>query len=177
MARQKRQNKTTNRRTRSAAAAMNPRQRDARNRALHALALMRNGESLAAACRAEHIKPDTFLRYVGSAVRHDKPGGRFRVATKDTLTRDLQVHTTDGPVRVAAKGITAARRFSAYENAIAHFNRTGDTSKLKPFKGKTFTAEGRRHEFLTDPDRLMELVEADALRLDSLYASVATRRS
>ena len=176
MARQKRQTRTTHRRTRSAA-AIDARQRDLRNRALHALALMRKGESLAAACRAEHIKPDTFLRHVGSAVQHDKPGGRFRIAKADTLTRDLQVHTSDGRVRVAAKGITAARRFSDYENAIAHFNRTGDTSRLKPFKGKTFTAEGRRHEFLTDPDRLMELVEADALRLDSLYASVGTRRS
>lgn len=135
---------------------------------------MRKGESLAAACRAEHIKPDTFLRYVGSAVRHDKPGGRFRVVAKDKLTRELQVQTTEGPVLVSAKGIDAARRFSAHANAIGHFNRTGDTSRLKDFKGKTFTSEGRRYEYLTDSDKLMELAEADALRLDSLYASVST---
>jgi hypothetical protein len=141
------------------------------------LALMRRGESMSAACKAEHIKPDTFLRYVGRAVRHDKPGGRFRVvASRDTLTRQLQVPTADGTVPVTVRGIKAAREFSAHANAIAHFNRTGDASRLKRFKGRTFIAEGRRYEFLTDPDKLMELAEADALRLDSLYASVSSRR-
>jgi len=144
-----------------------------RNRALHALALMRKGESLAAACRAEHIKPATFLRHVGSAVRHDKPGGRFRVIKTDTLRRDLQVPTEDGPVQVSVKGIKAAREFSAHLNAIAHFNRTGDTSRLKRFEGRTFIANGKRHHFLTDPEKLMELAQADALRLDSLYASIS----
>jgi hypothetical protein len=131
---------------------------------------------MSAACKAEHIKPDTFLRYVGRAVRHDKPSGRFRVAATDTLRRELQVPTADGPVHVSVKGIKAAREFSAYLNAIARFNRTGDTSRLKRFKGRTFTADRRRHKFLTDPDRLMELAEADAPRLDSLYASVSSRR-
>jgi hypothetical protein len=137
---------------------------------------MRSGESLSAACRAEHIKPATFLRYVGGVVRHDKPGGRFRVVASDALRRELQVPAADGPVRVSAKGIRAAREFSEYLNAIAHFNRTGDTSRLKRFKSRTFIAEGRRYEFLTDPDKLMELAEADALRLDSLYASVSSHR-
>jgi hypothetical protein len=137
---------------------------------------MRRGESLSAATRAEHIKPDTFLRRVGGAVRHNRPGGRFRVVETDTLRRELQVPTANGPVHVSAKGIKAAREFSAYLNAVAHFNRTGDTSRLKRFKGRTFTAEGRRREFLTDPDKLMELAEADALRLDSLYASVSSQR-
>jgi hypothetical protein len=137
---------------------------------------MRQGESLSAACRAEHIKPDTFLRYVGSAVRHDKPGGRFRVTKNDALTRDLQVPTADGLVQISVKGIKAAREFSAHANAIAHFNRTGDASRLKRFKGRTFKSGGRRFEYLTDPDKLMELAEADALRLDSLYASVSSQR-
>ena len=141
-------------------------------RALHVLALMRRGESMSAACRAEHIKPDTFLRYVGRAVRHDKPGGRFRVVAKDTLTRNLQVPTADGTVAVAMRGMKAAREFSAYLNAIGHFNRTGDTSRLRRFKGRTFTAEGRRYAFLTDPDKLMELAEADALRLDSVRVRI-----
>jgi hypothetical protein len=141
------------------------------------LALMRRGESMSAACKAEHIKPETFRLYVGGVVRHDKPGGRFRVvASRDTLTRQLQVPTADGTVPVTVKGIKAAREFSAYLNAIAHFNRTGDMSRLKRFKGRTFAAEGQRNEFLTDPNKLMELAEADALRLDSLYASVSSRR-
>jgi len=150
--------------------------RGAYHRALKALALMRSGKSLSAACKAEHIKPDTFRRYVGSAIRHDKPSGRFRVAPADTLTRRLAVPTAEGEAHVTVRGIKAAREFSAHANAIAHFNRTGDKSRLKRFEGKTFRAGGRRHEFLTDPEQLMELAEADALRLDSLYASVSERR-
>jgi hypothetical protein len=138
------------------------------------LALMRRGESLSAACKAEHIKPETFLRHVGSAVRHDKPGGRFQVVKTDVLRRELQVPTADGPVQVSVRGIKKAREFSEYLNAIAHFNRTGDESRLRKFKRRTFVAGGRRYEFLTDPAKLMELAEADALRLDSLYASAST---
>jgi hypothetical protein len=143
-------------------------------RALHALALMRRGESMSAACRAEHIKPETFLRHVGRAVRHDKPGGRYRVARTDTLRRDLEVQTPDGPIHVSAKGIKAAREFAVHANAIAHFNRTGDESRLKRFKGKTFKVGRKRYEFLTDPDALMVLADADALP-ESLYTSFTGR--
>lgn len=164
-------------RSRVAKRQTNPERKGAAyDRALKALALMRRGDSLSAACKAEHIKPDTFRRYVGTAVRHDRPSGRFRATRVDTLTRELSVPTSLGPTRVNVKGIKAARQFSAHANAIAHFNRTGDRSRLKRFEGKTFTAGGRRHQFLTDPDQLMELAEADALRLDSLYASVSERR-
>jgi hypothetical protein len=137
---------------------------------------MRSGESLSTACKIEHIKPETFRRYVGNAIRHDKPSGRFRVTPSDTLTRQLSVPTAEGAARVTVRGIKAARDFSAHANAIAHFNRTGDRSRLKRFEGKTFKAGGRRYAFLTDPEQLMELAEADALRLDSLYASVSERR-
>jgi hypothetical protein len=132
---------------------------------------------MSAACRAEHIKPQTFLRHVGRAVHRDRPGGRFRVAKTDRLVRYLQeVQTTTGPIKVVAKGIARARKFSAHANAIAHFNRTGDTSRLKRFKGRSFVTDGHRYEFLTDPDRLVELAGADALRLDSLYASASRSR-
>src|SRR5262249_30267318 len=107
--------------------------------------------------------------------RQDKPGGRFRALKTDRLVRNLhQVQTTEGPIDVAARGIKHAREFSDHLNAIAHFNRTGDRSRLEKFEGRTFIAGGRQYEFLTDPDKLMELAEADALRLDSLYASAST---
>src|SRR3974377_2194 len=49
---------------------------EVRTRAMHVLAKMRRDKlSLAEACRLEHIKPDTFLKHVGSAVKQDKPDG------------------------------------------------------------------------------------------------------
>jgi hypothetical protein len=137
---------------------------------------MRRGYSRAAACRLEHIKPETFQRYVGSAVRQDRPGGPFRAVATDRFQRTVQVPTSQGYVSVAVTGNRTARELSDYLNAVGHFNRTGDDSTLRRFRGKTFNVRGgRRLEFLTDPAALMTLAEADALRLDSLYASVSGR--
>ena len=170
------QPRPTHRRAKRSPSPATTRRRDTRNRALHALALMRHGKSLAEATRLEHIKPRTFLRYVGKAVRQDRPGGRFRALASDRFRRDdLQVPTTDGYVTVSVTGIKTARLLSNYLNAIGHFNRTGDDSKLRDFRGKTFTTvDGRRLEFLTDPNTLMQLAEADALHLDSLYAPITS---
>jgi hypothetical protein len=150
---------------------------ETRKRVLRALALMRQGESLSTATRREHIKPSTFLRYVGAQVRRERPGGRFQVARRaHSRTPSLRVPSARGPVLVKAKSRAVRRRFSAFGNAIGHFNRTGDVSRLRPFKGKSFiAADGTRVEFVTDPKTLITLAEAGALRLDQLYASVRRR--
>ena len=65
---------------------------EARARALHALALMRREKlSRAEACRLAHIKPATFQRHVGTAVRQDRPGGRYYALKTDRFRRELQV--------------------------------------------------------------------------------------
>ena len=100
---------------------------------------------------------------------------RFWVEVLAGHQREVHALTPLGSVPVSVRGVATARRLSTYFNAVAHFNRTGDASKLRPFRGKTFqTASGGRQPFLTDPDALMRLAEADALQLDSLYASVGT---
>lgn len=136
---------------------------------------MRHGASMAAACRAEHIKSTTFRHLVGSAVRQDRPGGRFRALKADRLQREVRALTPHGPKPVSVTGVATARRLGVYLNAVAHFNRTGDESRLRPFQGKTFRiAGGGKQPFITDPDTLIRLAEAEALHLDSLYASVGT---
>lgn len=150
------------------------READAHNRALHVLAHMRrDGLSLAAASRLDHIKPRTVLRHVGSALRQDKPGARFRVTRSDRFKRELQIPTALGPTKAPVYGIKAARKLSKYANAVNHYLRTGDPSRLEAFKGKTIRVRGRKIELTTDPSTLSALAEADALRLDQLYASVA----
>ncbi len=127
--------------------------------------------SLAEACRLEHIKPRTFLRYVGSSVRQDRPGSRYRATAGDRFRRDLQVPTALGPTKVPVYGSKAARELSKYANAINHYLRTGDASRLEPFKGKKVGVRGRKIELITDPSTLSALAQADVLRLDQLYAS------
>ena len=145
---------------------------DAGTRALHALAKMRRNKlSLAEACRLEHIKPSTLLRHVGSAVRQDRPGGRYRATAGDRLRRDLQIPTALGPTRVPIHGSKKAKEISNYLNAIALYLRKGDTSKLERFRGKTIRVRGQKLELITDPATLSALALAGALQFDQLYAS------
>jgi len=145
---------------------------DARTRALHALSRMRRQHlSLAGACRLEHIKPSTFLRQVGSAVRQDKPGGRYRAFAGDRFRRDLQIPTVLGPTPVPIYGSKNAREISNYLNAVALYLRKGDTSKLTQFKGKTVGVRGQNLELITDPQTLSALALAGALQFDQLYGA------
>ena len=149
-------------------------QEQARNRALHALSHMRRKNlSLSKAARLEGIKPGTVLRYVGSGVRQDRPGGRYRATAGDSFRRDLQVPTALGPARVPVRGSKAAKELSKYANAVNRYLRKGDTSQLKPFAGKKVRAGKQQVELITDPRTLSALAEADALKLDQLYASAA----
>jgi len=141
---------------------------------MHALATMRREKiSLAEACRLEHIKPVTLKHYAGSAIRQDKPGGRYRATAGDGFRRELQVPTALGPARVKVRGSKAARELSKYANAVSRYLRKGDTSHLKPFVGKKVRVGKQRVELITDPSTLSALAEADALTLDQLYASAS----
>jgi hypothetical protein len=75
------------------------RQAEALAHALHALALMRHGKSMSEACRLEHLKPATFRRLVGRAVRQDRVSGRVRALRRDRLVANLEVPSARGPVR------------------------------------------------------------------------------
>jgi hypothetical protein len=145
----------------------------ARTRALHALAKMRREKvSLAEACRLEHIKPSTFLRYAGSAVRQDKPGSRYRAVSGDRFRRDLRIPTVLGPTEISIYGSKNAKDISNYLNAVALYLRKGDTSKLERFKGKTVGVRGQKLELITDPQTLSALALAGALQFDQLYAAL-----
>jgi hypothetical protein len=148
----------------------------ARTRALHALSLMRQGHlSLAEACHLEHIKPATVLRYVGSAVRQERPGGRYRATKSDRFRRDLQIPTASGQITITVSGSKAATEIAEYQNAVARYLRKGDASKLKRFQRKMVGIRGQRVELVTDPTILSSLAQAGALQFDQLYASIAGR--
>jgi hypothetical protein len=137
----------------------------ARSRALAVLARMRSrGESLTQAAHFEHTTPRTVRKIVGRQLRRDSSG--HYVATRgDTLRRDLSVLGFDGYQPVVARSSKQAHIAADHLIAVGRFLRTGDTEWLKPFIGKRVGGV----ELLTDPDRLYELVDADLVRLDSLY--------
>ena len=154
----------------------NERTSETRERALNALSKMRREHlSLSKACREEHIKPATLRRYAGSALRQDKPGGRFRATAGDSFRRDLQIPTTHGMTVFPIYGSKNASIIAKYLNAVSAFQRN-KPNNLASFKGKTVKARGQEIELLTDPAILMQLVEADALHFDQLYASATGAR-
>jgi hypothetical protein len=156
---------------------MQKKQRDTEvhTRALHALSKMRRDKvSLAEACRLEHIKPSTFLRHVGSAVKQNRPGGRYEATAGDRFRRDLQIPTVLGPTPVPIYGIKNAREISNYLNAVALYLRKGDTSTLTRFKDKTVEVRGQKLELITDPQTLSALALAGALQFDQLYGAFTT---
>ena len=132
--------------------------------------------SLSAASRREHVKPATVLRYVGRAIRQDKPSGRFRAAQHDRLARDLRIPTPEGYTTISVRGSKNAQLISSYLNAVGNFLRTGNETNLAKFRGKVLRAEGQRVELLTDTATLSRLADADALHLDHLYKSLAGAR-
>jgi hypothetical protein len=141
-------------------------------RALRALAEMRKGVSLANACRQERLKPDTFRRHVGNAVRRNREGGRFFAVSEDTLRRELYVLTDGGYVPLVVTGSKMASLIAEHANAVAHFYRRNDPSKLRKFEGQTFQIGGRNVILMTDPAKLRELEDADAHKLDTLYVGI-----
>jgi hypothetical protein len=129
--------------------------------------------SLAEACKQAHVKPATVLRYVGSAVHQSKAGSRYVVTRNDSFRRDLQIPTALGQVDIPVRGSKVAREISRYSNAVGLYLRTGDTSSLKPFIGKTVGGHrGQQIELLTDPDTLSALAQAGSLNIDQLYSDV-----
>ena len=73
------------------------REREARERALAALALMRREKrSLTAAARAKDTNPRTVRRYVGSALRRKGLSGRYKAKPRDRLLRVLRIPTRGG---------------------------------------------------------------------------------
>jgi hypothetical protein len=133
---------------------------------------MRRGTSLAAAVRQVGLKPDTFKRHVGKAVRRRGAAGRFFALSTDTLRREVQVLTEQGRVPVVVNDLKTARLLSEHLNAVGHFYRRNDPSKLHKFEGKTVKVNGLKLALLTDPATLRELEGADAVRVDSLYVDV-----
>lgn len=139
----------------------------ARDRALHALADMRNGASISRAARANGVTPRTMKRYLGSALSQDRPGGRIRATKSDRLVRYLQVPGLHGPIDIAAHGLTEASEIARYKAAVNRFL-AGDRKALAPWHGRTIAGVA----LITDARTLKGLTQNDLLPY-SLYRSLS----
>jgi hypothetical protein len=138
-----------------------------RQRALRALTDMRRGASLSQAARNNGITIRTMKRYVGAALRQDRPGGRIRARKSDRLPRYLQLPGADGPVEITTRGSKEAREAARYKAAVNRFL-AGDANALAPWRGKKIAGV----KLITEKDTLKSLAHKDLLPY-SIYRSLS----
>ena len=142
----------------------------ARNRALHALARVRRGESLSQAARAEHVKLATIKKYLGGQFHQDAPGKRWKPTKSDRLTARMNVLTPLGPMAVPVRGSRERTRLARYNIALAKWRRgePGADAELAAFEGKRVGG----HPLITDVKLLATLEDASVIDFDELYSSL-----
>jgi len=136
-------------------------------RAFRALAAMRQGASISRAGRENGITPRTIKRYVGAALRQDRPGGRIRARKSDRLLRYLQIPGPNGPIDITARGSKQAKQISSYKAAVNRFL-AGDPKALTRWHGKKIAGI----ELITNKEILKGLAHKDLLPY-SLYRSLS----
>jgi hypothetical protein len=153
--------------TRRVVGTMRPSEKQARARALDALALMRNRDlSLSAAAREAHTTPNTIMRWTGTELA-EKRGGRRIVTKADRLYRTMRVVSTGGTVEVEVRGSRQARRIAQHMNAVKQFLATGDETALRRFEG----AKVAGVLLETDPDKIEEMGRVHELSFEDIYSS------
>jgi hypothetical protein len=150
-------------------APRNEREKQARNRTLHALNLIRRkGYALEDALREAGTSGRSFHKYVGSEVLPSKPGQRLRVTREDRRIREMPIITALGDVPRKIHGSKQASLNAAHRRAALHYLRKGDDALLLAFQGKSIDGV----ELLADPELISALAEQGAIKPEQFYASV-----
>ncbi len=144
------------------------RQREIRERALHAVARSRRkGISLKVAAREEHVTLRSLARYVPAAIKRDK-SGQLIAAKGDRYRREMMLPSALGEVPISVYSSREASLLTKYRLALAKYARTGNELVLRRFQGLTVSA----HALPTDPGQIMTLLGAGEFQPDRLYAAI-----
>ncbi len=81
------------------------------------------------------------------------------------------VMTSKGKRALSIRKQRTRKRISAHALAVKRFLKTGNRRVLSGFKGKSFTSRGQKYVFLTDPELIRELHEADEITFEHIYRS------
>lgn len=160
-------------RSRAAFSRLTPRQQQAQQRATRAISLhRRTGISLSQAAEREGTSLHAIRQYGGDVVAR-APSGRYTTRPRDRLYRVMSVTTTHGVQVIAVTDSNTASRIGEYANAVRQYLRTGETRRLRTFRGKSFRAGKQVYFFETDPRVLDELAARGDLSFESLYPMAA----
>jgi len=138
-----------------------------RDRALHVWRDMQRGTSFSVAARNNGIKVGTARKYLGAALRQDRPGGRIYATKSHRLVTYLQIPGKHGAIEITAHGSREATEIARYKAAVNRFL-AGDSKALAPWHGRKIAGV----ELITDGRTLKDLTQNDALPY-SLYRSLS----
>jgi hypothetical protein len=142
----------------------------AQQRSLEALHLMRaRGFSLAQAATESGTTPRTMQRHVGRALKR-RTDGRYAATKWDRIPRTMRFLTENGLTELILRDSRTASEVARHMAAVDRFLKTGDTSALKPFRGKSIRVGKVDYRFLTNPTTLERLAFAGEVSFEDLYA-------
>jgi hypothetical protein len=138
-------------------------------RALDVLNRMRKGASFSQAVKQAQTTIRATRKYVGSALRQSKPGGRVRVAKGDSFSAQVLIFTPLGLIPITARG-TRQRSLAGQHFATVKAFLAGKSpaSALDKFAGKSVGG----HPLVVDVELLTALGYAGSLRGDELYVAL-----
>lgn len=138
---------------------LTPTQKETRKRALRVIDNMRSeGESFTAALKQNEVDKMIIKRHLGNSLF--KRNRRYKIKALDNIQRGMHFYE-DGVVRdIIVTNSIDASLIGKYFSAVRHAIRTGDTSQLTPFVGKSIVdASGSLRTFETDIEKLFEIEE------------------
>jgi hypothetical protein len=148
-----------------------PEETQQREVARDVVADVRRGQAVTKAARARGIDLATVFRFAGSEFQRTS-SGRYVATPFDRISRTVSVVTPQGPEWIPVRDSRTRSRISEHRNAVKNWRHTRDVDLLKPYKGLSFRAGGKTYRFVTDPQTLNRLDDADLLALETLYRSV-----
>jgi len=89
------------------------------------------------------------------------------------MIRHLRFLTPEGQIVVTVRSPKIASLIARYSAAVEHYLRTGETDRLKKFRGKSIRVGKKKYEFVTDPKTLRRLAAVGEVSFEDLYADVA----
>lgn len=125
--------------------------------------------SLREAARHAGTTPRTMQRHVGKALKKQSDG-RFAATKWDRIPRTMRFLTENGMVELILKDSRTASDIARHIGAVNRYLRTGDSSTLKPFRGKTITVGKVAYRYVTHLKTLERLAYAGEVSFEDLYA-------
>jgi hypothetical protein len=146
------------------------RERSSERKALAAKQLARLERiSITRAAKRKGTTVSTVKRYESRSLR--TVGRRLVPTLFDRLARPIRALLPNGVVTLNVRDSRTRSALGGYWDAVDHYLRMGDTSRLEPYRWRSFTTDKRGYRFITDTGLLDRLGMAGEFSFDDIYAN------